>query len=202
MASGSSSLPYSSFFLCLIGLGMLGLDAAVGAGRSERGRGGSGLQADVARVLPSCTPRAWLQCARADSRGVTSPAARMQQHHGPRCLLGAPKPFTVALLFAPQPTEAEFAFRCAGCRLAHTSQGCPTQSPFCSHPHSTDHSLCSSKHSPGSAIPQEINQHLINPPSTPPAPTCFNTDVWAPDFASRVLRGAEVVVVVDEAVEG
>ena len=34
------------------------------------------------------------------------------------------------------------------------------------------------------------------------APTCFNTDVWAPDFASRVLRGTEVVVIVDKAIEG
>jgi len=34
------------------------------------------------------------------------------------------------------------------------------------------------------------------------APTCFNTDIWAPDLASRVFRGAEIVVVVDKAVEG
>lgn len=46
---------------------------------------------------------------------------------------------------------------------------CPTHSLFCSHPHGTDHSLCSSKHSPGSALLQEISQHLINAPPNPPS---------------------------------
>lgn len=39
-------------------------------------------------------------------------------------------------------------------------------------------------------------------PASGPSPTSFDADVGAPDLAGRVLRGAEVVIVVDKAIEG
>lgn len=82
--------------------------------------------------------------------------------------------------------------------------------PDCLGPNS--HScLCSAKkvtghrpkdcHHPPSAT-SEVNHTEDKTQSSQSANTCFNPDIWAPDFPRRILCSTEIVVVVDKAIEG